>query len=144
MSQGLYQETLALNKYQNHLSLITDFEKYCVVCHCMSCKKLHYGKKDFLHHCRTCKVITWQTYPGGIFKAKETIFEKLAMIGINVSPNDLHFPYYTCFDFENLFDKPNLPPNAQQLSYKARHVLLSFGVSFNVPGFKRGCLLRQF
>ena len=28
-SQGLYQETMALNKYQNHFSLITDFEKYC-------------------------------------------------------------------------------------------------------------------
>ena len=30
-SQGLYQETIALNKYQNHLSLITDFENFCAV-----------------------------------------------------------------------------------------------------------------
>ena len=90
-SRGLYQETMALNKYQNHLSLITDFEKYCAVYHCMSCDKLHYGKKNFLRHCKTCKVITRQTYPGSIFKAKETIFDKLAMIGINVPPNDRHY-----------------------------------------------------
>ena len=66
-SQGLYQETMALNKYQNHLSLITDFEKFCAVYRCMSCDKLHYGRVNFLRHCKTCKVITQQTYPGGIF-----------------------------------------------------------------------------
>ena len=43
-SRGLYQETMALNKYKNHLSLITDFEKYCAVFCCMSCDKLHYGE----------------------------------------------------------------------------------------------------
>ena len=81
--RGLYQETMALNKYQNHLSLITDFGKCCDVYHrFMSCDKLHYRRAHFLRHCKTCKVITRQTYPGGIFKAKETIFDKLAMIGI--------------------------------------------------------------
>ena len=104
----------------------------------MSCNKLHYGKKNFLLHCETCKVITRQTYPRGIFKAKETIFDKLAMIGINVPLNDHHFPSYARFDFESLFDKQNLPQNAQQLSYEDRHVPLSFGVASNVPGFTEG------
>ena len=126
---------MALNKYQNHLSLITDFEKFCTVYHCTSCRKLHYGRANFLCHCKTCKVITRQTYPRGIFKPKETIFEKLTMIDINIPPNDRHFPYYSCFDFESLFDKQNLPQNAQKLSYEARHVQLSFGVSSNVSGF---------
>ena len=34
-SRGLYQETMALNKYRNHLSLITNFEKFCTVYRCM-------------------------------------------------------------------------------------------------------------
>ena len=34
-SRGLYQETMALNKYRNHLSLITNFEKFCAVYRCM-------------------------------------------------------------------------------------------------------------
>ena len=60
------------------------------------------------------------------------------MIVINIPPNDRHFPYYGCFDFESLFDKQNLPQNAQQLTYEARHVPFSFGVSSNVPGFTEG------
>ena len=35
--RGFCQETMALNKNQNHLSLITDFEKYCAVYRCTSC-----------------------------------------------------------------------------------------------------------
>ena len=80
----------------------------------MSCDKLHYGRAHFLRHCKTCKVITWKTYLGGIFKPKERIFDKLAKIGINVPPNNCHFPYYSCFDFESFFDKQTLPQNAQQ------------------------------
>ena len=108
-SWGLYYQTMNLNKYQNHLSLICDFDKYCAVYCCMSCEKLRYGRNGLLRHCKTYKVITRQKYPGGIFKAKETIFEKLAMIGVHVPPNNHNFPFYNCFDFESFFDKQNFP-----------------------------------
>ena len=60
------------------------------------------------------------------------------MIGINISPSKRHFSYYACFDFESLFIKQNSPQNAQRLSYEARHVPLSFGVSSNVLRFTDG------
>ena len=53
-SRGLYQETMALNKYENHPSLIIDVGKYCAVYRCMSCNKLHYEHDNFLRHCKTC------------------------------------------------------------------------------------------
>ena len=137
-SRGLFDQTMNLNKYQNHLSLIYDFDNYCAVYCCMSCKKLYCGRKGFLRHCKTCKVITRQKYPGGIFKAEETIFEKLAMINIHVPPNDRNFPFYSCFDFEAFFEKQNLPQNAQQLTYEARHIPLRFAVSSNIPGYTNG------
>ena len=94
-SRGLYDQTMNLNKYQNQLSLICDFDKYCAVYCCMSCKKLYYGRKGFKRHCKTYKVITRQKYPGGIFKAEETIFEKLAMIDVYVPLNDRNFLFYS-------------------------------------------------
>ena len=89
----------------------------------------------FLRHCKTCKVITPQKYPGGIFKAKETIFEKLTIIGVHVPPDDRNFPFYGCFNFESFFEKQNLQQIVQQLTYEARHVPLSFVVLSNVPGY---------
>ena len=72
------------------------------------------------------------------------MLKNLAMIGINIPPNDHHFPYYACFDFESFFKKQNLPQNAQQLSFEARRVLLSFSVSSNIPGFTEGVCYVSF
>ena len=38
-SRELYPQTMKLNVYENHLSLITDFEKYCHVYQCVHCNK---------------------------------------------------------------------------------------------------------
>ena len=73
-----------------------------------------------------------------MFKCKETIFEKLAMIGIIVPLKDRYFPYFACFDFECYFDTANLPKNGSQLTFEARHVALSFAISSNVAGFQDG------
>ena len=100
--------------------------------------KLWCNRKNFLRHCKTCKLITRQTYPGGVFKPKETIFEKLAMIGITVPLQDRFFPYFACFDFECYFDSENLSKNGPQLTFESRHVALSFAISSNVPGFQDG------
>ena len=44
-SREIYDETIRLNAYQNHLSLITDFEKYCSVYQCTICDELWYKRK---------------------------------------------------------------------------------------------------
>ena len=62
-SRELYDETMRLNLYQNHLSLITDFEKYCTVYQCSNCDELWYKRNHFLRHCKKCTITTRQTYP---------------------------------------------------------------------------------
>ena len=41
-SRELYNETMKVNVFKNHLSLILDFEKYCRVYQCIHCDKLWY------------------------------------------------------------------------------------------------------
>ena len=53
-SRELYGETMQLNVFKNHLSLIVDFEKYCDVYQCQRCDKLWYGRKKFLKHTDSC------------------------------------------------------------------------------------------
>ena len=129
---------MRLNVYQNHLSLITDFEEYCSVYQCAIYDELSYKRKNHLRHCRTCKPATSTKFPGGVFKPQETIFEKLAMIGITVPMQDRHYPYFACFDFECYFDTANLPKNEPKFTFEARHFVLSFAISSNVQGFEAG------
>ena len=68
----------------------------------------------------------------------ETIFEKLAMIGIAVPLKDRYFLYFACFDFESYFDSANLPNHGSEITFEARHISLSFAIFSNVPEFQDG------
>ena len=86
-SRELYDETMQLNVFKNHLSLIADFEKYCDVYQCQRCDKLCCRRKDFLKHTSSCDQTVKQSFPGGIFKNQATIFQKLEDIDVFV-PHD--------------------------------------------------------
>ena len=83
-SRELYSETMRLNIWKNHLSLIVDFEHYCRVYQCIHCGKLWDQNCNFYRHTKTCKTTVCDLFPGGIHKNPATVFEKLEEIGICV------------------------------------------------------------
>ena len=50
-SREIYSETMRLNIWENHLSLIVDFEHYCSVYQC-----IHY-RKPWDRNCHYCRVV---------------------------------------------------------------------------------------
>ena len=99
-SRELYNETVKVNVFKNHLSLIIDFEKHCHVYQCMHCDKLWYCNCHYYRHTKTCLTTVRKSFPGGIYHNSYTIFEKLEQIGIQVPKQDRFYPYYACYDFE--------------------------------------------
>ena len=94
---------MRLNVYENHLSLITDFEKYCHVFQCTKCNVLFKRSGDFNRHMKSCSGKVRETFPGGVYRNPPTLFERLEEIGIRVPPEDRHYPFFACFDFEAFF-----------------------------------------
>ena len=99
-SRELYKETLKVNVFENHLSLIIDFEKYCGVYQCKHCDKLWYRNCHYYRHTKTCTTTVHESFPGGVYHNPHTIFEKLEQIGTQVPKQDRIYPYYACYDFE--------------------------------------------
>ena len=137
-SRKLYSETMRLNMWENHLSLIVDFEHYCRVYQCIHCGKLWDQNNNYYRHTKTCKTTVRDLFPGGIHKNPATIFKKLEEIGICAPVNKRFFPYFACYDLEAYFSQENLPENGPKLSFEARHVPLSLGIATNVPNFENG------
>ena len=79
-----YQETMRLNVFGNHLSVIVDFELYCGVCQCVHCDKLWDHSGHYYRHTKSCTTTVCEIFPGSIHKNPATIFEKLEEIGIVV------------------------------------------------------------
>ena len=135
-SRELYNETMKVNVFKNHLSLILDFEKYCCVYQCIHCDKLWYRNNNYYRHTKTCLTTVHENFPGGVYHNSYTIFEKLEQIGIQIPKQDRFYPFYACYDFEAYLYRDQLPENGPKLSFEARHVPMSVGIASNVPGFE--------
>ena len=85
-SREFYKETMRLNVYENHLSVIVNFESYCGVYQCVHCDKLWYNSKHYNQHTKSCTTTVHEVFPGGIHKNPATIFDELEEIGIVVPP----------------------------------------------------------
>ena len=136
-SRELYKETMRLNVYENHLSVIVDFEHYCGVYQCVHCDKLWYRNCDYYRHTKICTTTVREVFPGGIHKNPATIFEKLEEIGIVVPHCDRYFPFFACYDFEAYFSKKQIS-NSSMLTLDACHIPLSVAVASNIPGYESG------
>ena len=137
-SRELYNETMKVNVFKNHLSLILDFEKYCRVYQCMHCNKLWYQNRNYYRHTKTCLTTVHENFPGGVYHNSYTIFERLEQIGIQISKQNRFYPFYACYDFEAYLYRDQLPQNGPKLSFEARHIPMSVGIASNVPGFEEG------
>ena len=136
-SREFYQETMRLNVFGNHLSVIVDFELYCGVYQCVHCDKLWDHSGNYYRHTKSCTTTVREVFPGGIHKNPATIFEKLDEIGIVVPHCDGHFPFFACYDFEAYFLKSEMFNNSM-LTLDACHLPLSVAVASNIPGYESG------
>ena len=53
-SRGFYKDTTKLNLFENHFSLIHDFEKYCNVYRCVKCDQQWYQNHNYLQLIKHC------------------------------------------------------------------------------------------
>ena len=97
-----FKETLYLNEYDAHLSLITKFSSYSKTYVCKMCWKIFsssYGKE---RHTRACKKYERSAFKGGAYCPPRSIFSRMSDFGVNV-PEDLKYLTDFCtFDLESL------------------------------------------
>ena len=130
-----YQSKMYLNVYQNHFSYITNFDQFAKKFQCDKCGKIFKRLWNMKRHNSTCYDRTKYIFPGGFYKTKSTIFEKLESIGIYV-PNDLrYYPYFLVWDMEAMLRKTvdDNQSNTQQLQWISKHIPVSVSIASNIP-----------
>ena len=124
---------MQLNLYENHFSLITDFERFCGVFKCSRCDVLWYGCKDFLRHCRSCLGKSQVRYSGGVYHNPKTVFKRLQEMNFRSNRSET-LPLLLYIDLECLFSQQDLPDGTDKLQFTARHIAMSFSVASCIPG----------
>ena len=126
-----------LNKYDNHLSYITDISKYSKSSACRKCRKLWKSGRQLTRHETTCQATgTTSHYPGGFYSNPTTVFDQLEDEGFKIHEELRYFPYRAVYDFECLLDKSLASQPSEKLAWDGQHVPVSISVCSNVPGYE--------
>ena len=72
-SAGLYEGTLYLDKYLNHVSYINNFKAYAKKFTCRKCKRYFKRSHDCNGHELTCDDSARLKYPGGFYSSKKNV-----------------------------------------------------------------------
>jgi hypothetical protein len=143
------KNTVYLDVYDRHASLVLDIEKYSDVFSCIQCNYSTTKLWNLKRHAKNrtgCYKQTVHKFPGNFYKRKQTIQEKLAAFGL-LEP-DMYHPYIITYDFEshmsymvdvkhvnkkieNEVKKSQLTPSLRVL---ATHKVMSVSICSNVEG----------
>ena len=131
-----YEDTMNLNLYKNHFSLVTNLDRYCQTSECRVCGKLWKTVWQMSYHERTCNQVTKKKFVGGSYQPEPTVFELLTDEGIMVKEAHRYYPYCITYDFESYFWKEDLPQSSEKLIWETKHVPLIVSICSNVPGYQ--------
>ena len=126
-SAGLYEDTLYLDKYLNHVSYINNFKAYAKKFTCRKCKRFFDRANNCNRHELTCDDSARLKYPGGFYSSKKNVFEQLMDIGINVAESDRYHNDFCVYDFESMLVPQNQPAGSQT-TILSNHVPISVSV----------------
>ena len=126
-SAGLYEGTLYLDKYLNHVSYINNFKAYAKKFTCRKCKRFFDQSNSGNRHELTCDDTARYKYPGGFYSSNKNVFEQLMDIGINVAESDRYHKDFCVYDFESML-VPNNQSAGSQTTILSKHHAISISV----------------
>jgi hypothetical protein len=132
-SRCRFADTMILNMYNNHLSLVKKPEAYCRKYQCNTCSRLFDRLCHYLRHVRICTGKTKTIFPGGHFKPPQTVFDLLEEYGISVPNENRYYPYFGVYDFEAILTKVE-ERSTEKSVYTQRHDVISVSINSNIPG----------
>lgn len=134
-SPCFYDNQMFLNLFGNHVSYITNINRYAKKYVCSICKKHFSTAKKLTRHSKCCSDKTKHIFPGGFYEMKKTIFDELKEIDIIVNEQDKLFPWFIVFYFEAVLEDLDSNMTTTKLKLERIHRTISVSICSNVPEF---------
>ncbi len=129
-----YKDTMYLNLWENHLSLITKLHAYTQKFQCRSCKRNFPQCAVMKRHEANCKSKNRVTYPGGYYSPPQSIFSELSEYGIHVPEEDRYNEHFCVFDFESILETVQ-GEGTEKLDWLQKHNAISVSVCSTIPDY---------
>ena len=130
-----FKNTINLNIFDFHFSLITNLDAFSKSYYCSKCDYVSNRHYNLLRHERTCDSKTRFKYVDGHYEQSKDIFELAEGFGIFVPQEERNFPWVATYDFEAYLKKENVQ-KTENLKLISEHVPISVAICSNVEDYK--------
>ena len=149
-SKGDYVDTLNLMRYNNHFMYITDMKQLRHNYKCRKCSKIFNNFKTCNRHEQKCDELVKHTFPGGMYKKSQSIFERILDKYMHLckkekfyerynpvveNVDDTYYPHECAFDFEAMLKSIETIDKETKLQITTEHVPVSVSIFSNVPDY---------
>ena len=134
-SGSKYKQTMYLNVWENHLSLITAIHQYSRKYTCNYCMRMFKTYWLLTRHQKTCSKQSSLVFPKGAFKYHKTVFQQLEEVGIHVPEADRYFSYVICFDLEAILQPHHQISDSGKTTFHNIHKPISCSICSNVENY---------
>ena len=131
-SANRYDNTVTLLRYNKHVCYVPNPKKVFHNSQCQHCDKFFDYESFLQRHLINCEGRIRHEYPGGVYKLRPTIFEKLEEVGIHVPHNLRLFKNLAVFDFESICVPNNDLNNTDTVTWIGKHIPISVSLSSNL------------
>lgn len=134
-STARYDDSLHVNVYENHLSLISDIERYTQRYRCAHCCRMFRQHWLLVRHQKTCSRKSNLIFPTGAYRYHKSLFDQLREVGIHVPSEDQYFDQVICFDLESILAPMDEVTPSGKTTYFRVHKPISCSIASNVNQF---------
>lgn len=144
VSGAKYRQTMYVNVWENHLSLISALDQYCRKYSCNHCMRMFSKFWLLKRHQINCSKQSSLVFPRGAFKYHKSVFEQLSEVGIHVPDGERYFPYLVCFDLEAILKPHHQVSDSGKTTFHNVHKPISCSVCSNVDNYTEPlCIVEQ-
>ena len=142
-SLNKYIDKMFLNLSGNHLSYITNFNKFAKKFQCSKCSKLFRREWNMRQHYNVCYNRTKHMFPGGFYSVPITIFDNLKSLNINIPKNLEYYDKFVVWDMEAVLMKKEIS-TTDKLKWVSQHVPVSVSIASNVTNYEEAvCFVNE-
>ena len=101
-SVEMYEKDINLLRYNNHICYVDDINTFFKQFRCPICDSFIKHPSNFSRHLKSCKDRVQHNYPKTVYSLRETLFDKLDVLGISYNDDQKLFKSLAIFDFKSI------------------------------------------
>ena len=131
-SEFKFKRTVNVISFNAHICWVSDINSILKKMRCYNCDQFFDRSFNLERHLKVCDGQIKHVYPNGPYQLKDSVFDRLLEVGVEVSLEQQKFRNLAVFDFESITVSDDQLKATDSTTWVGRHVPISVSIASNL------------